>query len=168
MELLSTLGLDWKLLIVQLINFGILIVVLSVLVYRPLLRLIDDRRERIRKSMEDAKNIENTRREIEEFRADQLRKIDQEMGKHLENAKTQAETVRREILGNAEKEAAALLTKAKQQMDDERSRMVRDLQTSLASVVVKTAEKIIARSFTKEDQARLLKDVEKDVPALLS
>lgn len=168
MELLRTLGLDWKLLLVQLLNFGILIVVLSVLVYRPLLRLVDDRRERIRKSMEDAKAVENTRREMDEFRATELRKIDAEMGKYLENAKTQAETVKREILGNAEKEATALLSKAKQQMDDERGRMVRELQGSLASVVVKMAEKVISRSFTKEDQQRLLKDVEKDVPALLS
>jgi F-type H+-transporting ATPase subunit b len=72
MELLTTLGIDWQLLLVQLLNFGILIVVLSVLLYRPVIRMIDDRRERIRKSMEDTKVIENQRRELEEFKADQL------------------------------------------------------------------------------------------------
>lgn len=168
MELLTTLGIDWKLLIVQLLNFGILIVVLSVLVYRPILQLIDDRRERVRKSMEDTKAIENQRREIDEFKLEQMKKIDAECGKFLENAKHQAESVKKEILGNAEKEASAILTKARQQLDDERGRMVREIQGSLSSVVVKMAEKIIEREFTGADQQRILKDVEKALPALLS
>ncbi len=168
MELITTLGIDWKVLIVQLINFGILIVVLSVLVYRPILRLIDDRRERVRKSMEDTKAIENQRREIDEFKLEQMKKIDAECGKFLENAKHQAESVKKEILGNAEKEASAILAKAKAALDEERGRMVREIQGSLSSVVVKMAEKIIEREFTGADQQRILKDVEKALPALLS
>ena len=167
MELLTTLGIDWKLLLVQLLNFGILIVVLSVLVYRPILRLLDDRRERVRKSMEDAKAIENQRRELDEFRTEQLKKIDLEAGKFLEEAKHQAERVKKDILGNAEKEAAAILAKAKQQLDDERGRMVREIQGTLASVVVRMAEKIVSREFGKGDHDRLIKDIEKDLPALL-
>lgn len=167
MELITTLGIDWKLLLVQLLNFGILIVVLSVLVYKPVLRLLDDRRERIRKSMEDAKAIENQKRELDDFKLQQMKKIDLEAGKFLEQAKHQAETTKKEILAGAEKEAAAILVKAKQQLDDERGRMVREIQGNLASVVVRMAEKIIQKEFSKGDQDRLLKDVEKDLPALL-
>lgn len=167
MELLSTLGIDWKLLIVQLLNFGILVVVLSVLVYRPILRLLDDRRERVRKSMEDAKKIENQRRDLEEFKTDQMKKIDAECGKFLEEAKHQAERVKKDIVGNAEKEAAAILAKAKQQLDEERGRMVQEIQGTLASVVVRMAEKIIVREFGKSDHDRLMRDVEKDIPSLL-
>ena len=167
MELITTLGLDWHLLLVQAINFGILVVVLSYLVYKPLLRLIDDRRERVRKSMEDTKAIENQRRELDEFKIDQMKKIDAECGKFLENARHQAETVKKDILGNAEKEASALLAKAKQQLDDERGRMVADIQSNLASVVVRMAGKIIEREFSKDDQSRLIKDVEKQLPSML-
>ncbi|MSR87268.1 ATP synthase F0 subunit B [Candidatus Peribacteria bacterium] len=167
MELITTLGIDWKLLLVQLLNFGILIVVLTVLVYRPVLRLLDDRRERIRKSVEDTKAIENQRRELDEFKNEQMKKIDLESGKFLEAAKHQAESVKKEILANAEKESSAILTKAKQALDEERGRMVREMQGNLASVVVHMAEKIIEREFSKSDQDRLIKDVEKSLPALL-
>ncbi len=167
MELITTLGIDWKLFIVQLINFVILIGVLTFLVYRPILRLLDDRRERIRKSMEDTKAIENQRRELDEFKLEQMKKIDAECGKFLENARHQAESAKKEILANAEKEASGLLAKAKQQLDDERGRMVRDIQGNLASVVVRMAGKIIEREFSKSDQDRLLKDMEKELPALL-
>ena len=53
MELLTKLGVDWKLLIAQIVNFTILVSVLTYFVYRPLLDLLDARRERIRKAVED-------------------------------------------------------------------------------------------------------------------
>ena len=167
MELLAKLGLDWGVMLAQLINFGVLIVALSYFVYKPVLRVIDDRRERVRKSMEDAKAIENQKREIDQFKVEQFRKIDEECGKFLETAKTQAENARKEILAGAEKEAAAILAKARQQLDEERNRMVGDVQTTLASVIVRMTEKILEREFSKSDQDRLVSAVEKDIPALL-
>lgn len=167
MELLSKLGINMGMFIAQLVNFTILIVVLSVFVYKPIIRLLDDRRERIRKSMEDAKAIENQKRELDEFRTEQMRKIDLETGKFLETAKHQAETMKKEILQSAEKEAAGILSKAKDQMSDERARMVSDLQATLASTVVKLSQKVIEREFGKSDQDRLLTSIQKDLPALI-
>jgi F-type H+-transporting ATPase subunit b len=167
MELLTKLGIDWKLLIAQLVNFVLLIGALTYLVYEPVLRVIDDRRERIRKSMEDAKAIENQKREIDEFRTEQFRKIDQECGKFLETAKHQAETAKKEILAGAEKEAAQILIKARQQMDDERSRMVRDVQDTLAGVIVRMTEKLLEREIKSADQERLLGHVRKELPSVL-
>lgn len=167
MELIDKLGIDLGMFLAQLVNFTILIVALSVFVYRPILRLLDDRRERIRKSMEDAKAIENQKRELDEFKMEQMRKIDQETGTFLENAKKQAETLKKDILANAEKEAANILQKAKAQLDEERGRMVSDLQATLASTVVKLSQKVIEREFSKADQDRLLSSVQKDLPALL-
>jgi F-type H+-transporting ATPase subunit b len=167
MELIDKLGINLGMFIAQLINFTILIVVLSVFVYRPILRLLDDRRERVRKSMEDAKAIEHQKRELDEFRTEQMRKVDLETGKFLENAKHQAETMKKEILQSAEKEAAGILQKAKEQMDGERTRMVSDLQSTLASAVVKLSQKVIEREFSKGDQERLLNSIEKDLPVLI-
>lgn len=167
MELISKLGIDLGVFIAQLVNFTILIVVLSVFVYRPILRLLDDRRERVRKSMEDAKAIENQKRELDEFKVEQMRKVDQETGAFLETAKKQAETLKKDILAGAEKEAAAILVKAKAQLDEERGRMVGDLQATLASAVVKLSQKVIEREFNKADQDRILSSVQKDLPALL-
>lgn len=167
MELLTKLGINTGMFIAQLVNFTILIVVLSVFVYRPILRLLDDRRERVRKSMEDAKAIENQKRELDEFKMEQMRRMDAETGKFLENAKRQAEGMKKEILLNAEKEASAILQKAKEQMDGDRVRMVSELKASVASAAVKLSQKILEREFSKSDQDRLVSAVEKDIPALL-
>ncbi|PIR50188.1 F0F1 ATP synthase subunit B, partial [Candidatus Peregrinibacteria bacterium CG10_big_fil_rev_8_21_14_0_10_54_7] len=68
MELLTKLGINWQLLLAQIVNFAIVVGVLSFFLYKPLLNLIDTRRERIRKAMEDAQRIENQAKEMEELR----------------------------------------------------------------------------------------------------
>jgi F-type H+-transporting ATPase subunit b len=87
MEIINTLGIDVTLLLAQMLNFGILVAVLAFLVYKPLLKLIDDRRESIRKSMEDADKISRQREEMDQARRAELQKIEKEATKLLDQAK---------------------------------------------------------------------------------
>ena len=167
MELLSKLGIDWALLIAQIVNFAILVGVLTFFVYRPILNVLDARREKIRKAMEDAKSIENQKKELEVHRAAELHRIDQECGAFMEKTKQQAEKMKQEILASARTEADAALAKGRKQLDDERSRVFADVQTVLSSMIIKMTEKIIEREFSKADQDRILHSLEKELPSLL-
>ena len=167
MELLSKLGIDWALLIAQIVNFSILVGVLTYFVYKPILNVIDARREKIRKAMEDAKSIENQKKEMEVHRAAELHRIDLECGAFMEKTKQQAEKMKQEILASARGEADAALAKGRKQLDDERSRVFADVQTVLSSMIIKMTEKIIEREFSKADQDRILASLEKELPSLL-
>ncbi len=167
MELIAKLGIDWQVMVAQFVNFVILIGVLSFLVYKPVLRVLDDRRERIRKAMEDAKAIENQKRDLDALRSERVRSADQEAARILEQAKGHAESMKKEIIAGAEKEAHQILSKAKQQVEDERGRMLSGAQETLAKVIIRMSEKIIEREFTPEDQKRILARVQKDLPAIL-
>lgn len=167
MELIAKLGLDWKILLAQLVNFALLFGVLSWLVYKPILRVLDDRRERVRKAMEDAKAIENQKREIDQFKLEQFKKIDAECGKFLEAAKTQAEATKKEIITAAEQEAAGILDKAKQQIADDRKRLMTEAQNTLAALIIRITEKILEREFSPADQKRLITQLQKDLPSLV-
>ena len=46
-ELFAAFGLNWKLLLIQLVNFGLLLSVLSYFLYKPVLRIIDERQKKI-------------------------------------------------------------------------------------------------------------------------
>ena len=167
MELLSKLGIDWKLLIAQIVNFGILLGVLTFFVYKPLLDVLEARRKRIEKSMEDAKRIEEQKKEMELIRIEELKKIDQEAGAFLERAKHQAEKIKMEILAAATKEAEQLLAKARQQLSDERAQVMQEVQGALTSAILRLTEKIIEREFSASDEERLTLALSKDLPALL-
>lgn len=167
MELLTQLGVDWKLLIAQIVNFAILVGVLGFFVYRPLLDLLDARRARIAKAMSDARRVEEQTRELENFRTEQLKKIDQEVGALLERGKRQGETMREQILAEAKREADGILAKGRRQLEDERAKVMSEVQASLAAMIVRMTEKILSREFSTADQQRILSDLEKNIPSLL-
>ncbi len=168
MEILHTLGIDWQLLLAQIVNFGIVLVVLTKFVYKPLLKAIDARRDAIKKSIEEAEEIGRQKLQMEQTRKEALAKADEDAGIIVEKAKTEAETLRASILASAQAQADQILEKGKKQLQDERSHVFHDVQEVMAGSIIKLTEEIIRREFTKEDQSRLLKNLEKELPALLS
>ena len=167
MELISALGIDWHVLVAQLINYGILFTALSVLLYKPILKLLDERREKIAKSMEDAKRIDQKLKEIEKEREAMMRELDQKSSALLAEAKKQAEGARAEMVAAAKSEADAILERSRKQLEDERRRMVSDLEKTVARVGVELAGKILQREFSPDDQKRILSSFEKDLPSLI-
>ncbi len=167
MELLAKLGINWQLLLAQIVNFVIVLGVLTYFVYRPLLDLIDRRRERIAKAMEDAKRIEGQKKEMDALRVEQLKKIDQEAGEMLERAKKHAEATGKEILEAAHAEAREMLEKARRQLDEERAQALQEVHQTVSSVILQLTEKILEREFTPEDEKRITAALAKELPMLL-
>ncbi|TSC58537.1 MAG: F-type H+-transporting ATPase subunit b [Candidatus Peregrinibacteria bacterium Greene0416_19] len=167
MELLTKLGIDWKLLLAQIVNFTIVLGVLTYFVYRPLLDLLDRRRDRIAKAMEEVKQIEHQKAELDAFRLEQMRKIDEETGAFLERAKREAEAAGRKMVDEAKAEADRLLGRGRQQLEEERAKVFAEVQGTLVSMIVRMTEKILAREFTAKDQERIVSSLNKELPSLL-
>lgn len=167
MELLSKLGIHWSLLLAQVLNFTVVLGVLTIFVYKPLLALLDARRERIMKAMEDAKRMDQQNREMEAFRDQQLQRIDQECGLLIEKAKSHAESLEQEILQKAREEAKAIVDRGKQQLLEERARALQDIHEIVAKGIVALTEHILQREFGASDQSKLLSTLANRIPALL-
>lgn len=167
MELLSALGIDVGVLISQLINYGILLVALTVLLYRPVLKLLDERRDRIAKSIEDGKKIEHQLKEMEASRKAAMKELDAKSSALLADAKKLADRSRAEMMKAAEEEVAAFLERGKKQLEDEKRSMVAALEKTVAKASVTLASKILEREFTSADQTRLLSSLQKDIPTLI-
>ncbi len=167
MEILNTLGINWGVLVAQMVNYGILLVALTVLLYRPILKLLDERRDRIAKSMEDARKIEHQLKEMETSRKASMKELDQKSSALLAEAKRQADMSRTELMKAAEQEVASLLERGKQQLEEEKRKMLSDLEKTVAKATVTLAGKILEREFTAADQTRLIGSLQKDIPALI-
>jgi F-type H+-transporting ATPase subunit b len=167
MELFSVLGINWPLLIAQIINFALLLAALSYFVYKPLLRLIDERRERVRKAMDDAAQVEQETRQLEARRQERLSEIDAEAGRLLGDAKKRADAMMNEALEKARTEADAMLTRAKNQIEQERTEALQELQSTVAKAVVSVSEAVLEREFTDKDQERILASAAKQLSPLL-
>lgn len=167
MEMLQTLGVNWGMLIAQMINFGILLVALSYLLYRPVMRVLDERRERVRQSMEHASTLERQVEEMEKQRKTRMKEMDDQAKEFIAQAKQQADGMKKEIVDGAKAEVDQMLEKGRKQLDDERRKLLTDLQKTVTTVSVQLAEKILEREFSEADQKKLLQNLERDVPSLI-
>lgn len=163
MELLEKLGINWQLLIAQIVNFGIVAGALTFLVYRPLLNLLDARSERIRKAMEDAGKIEEQKKEVEAWRQEQMKKIDAEVGAFFEQSKKEAEAMRQQMVTTAQDEAMRILQKGEQRLAEERAKVFAEVQEQVAAVIVRMTEKILEREWTPADQKKRIADLTQEL-----
>lgn len=167
MELLDKLGIQWGLLLAQIVNFLIVMGVLAFFVYTPILKLLDERSERIRKAMEQARTIEDEGRKTEEMRQEKLRAIDRECGALLEDAKKRAEETQATIIARAEEEARTLIDKGRKAIAEERDRALHELTGRTACMILSLTERILAREFSNEDQRKITEEVMKEIPSLM-
>lgn len=163
MEILAKLGINWTLLIAQIVNFAIITGVLMYFVYKPILRLLDERRDRIKKSMDEVARIENQAKELEELRRIRLSEADKEAGKMLEMAKEEAEKMRQELLHSARREAEAIIAKGQTKLAEDRRKVFEEAQGTLSALIIRMTEKILEREFKPADQKRLLTLLEKEI-----
>ncbi len=163
MELISKLGIDLKLLLAQIVNFLIIFVVLTKLVYKPIIKLLDDRKKMIQKTVDDQKAIEERLTKIEEEKGKIMADATREAMAVVEKSKKEAEEEKQKVLNNAKKEISSLAERYRAQLKDEKAQLVKEIKGEMAVLIVKASEKIIKKEFAKEDQKRLEKAIKDEL-----
>lgn len=156
---MAELGFHWPSLIVYLVNFTILLVILYVVGYKPILRMLDQRAERIRGNLEEAERIKT---ESEERQAEMQRQLDQarQEGQALiGQARELADRFREEERQRAKEEAEAFLAKARGDIERERDNAVEEVRQQFAGLAIAAAEQVIERSLDKDAHREIIEKV---------
>jgi len=160
---MKELGLDPMALLWQLIAFILLVLLLRKLLYKPVLKMLDDRAARIREGVEDAKKArEMAEKAQEEFeaRVAEARKEGQEI---ITQATQMSEKLRQEILDQARAEAQQLIQKERERLTQEREQTLAELRAQVADLSISVAQKVIGVSLDDAAHRKLIKDVLSDV-----
>lgn len=155
---MDKLGINPVALLWQLIAFSLLVFGLYKLLYKPVLRMLDERAERIRKGMEDAaKAREMAERAQEEFekRIAEARKEGQEI---VAQATQMSEKLRQEILEQARAEAERMIAKERERLTQEREQALSELRAQVADLSIMVAQKIVGVSLDEATQRKLIAD----------
>lgn len=159
MEILGKLGIDWKLLVAQLVNFGLLLLILHRFVYKPLLGVLEKRASTIEKSLADARAIEERLKEAEQSKSDILIKARQEAAVLMEEVARLAEQRRVTALEKAKQEVAQVIEDAKAEIAREKQAMLSKAKEQFGELVVKAAQVVIQHGLDKEIPADLVEKV---------
>ncbi len=163
MELITKLGIDWKLLVAQIVNFTILLVVLYKFVYGPVLAMLEKRTKTIEKGLHDAKVSEEKLIAIEKLSQERMSATEKEVGALLDRARHDAEGMKKDILAAAQTQADDLLRRTRLQIEEDKQKMLQEVKSEVTTHIVKLTGKLLEREFSDADQKRLAEALSKEM-----
>ncbi len=150
------LGLDLPTFIGQLVSFLILLGLLVYVGYKPIRKMLDERANRIKESMEQA---EATKQEYEQAKVavqEQIGKAREEGQAIISQAAQIGDRLKEEARGEARKEAQALVERARVELERERDKVIDDLRREFVDTAILAAEKVINETLDKERHKKLI------------
>ncbi len=141
-ELFSAFGLDWHLLVVNCINFGLLLAALWYFLYGPLTRTLEARRQKIAQGVEDAENAAQELRDVQNARAGLLSDAGKEADKLVADARAAGSAKERELVAQGETSAANILKAAEAQASEMKARAIAESKQEVAKLIVLGMEKL--------------------------
>ena len=151
----ETFGFDWKIFLSQVISFIIVAILLRVYAYKPILAILEERRQRISEGLLNAEKIKQQLAEAEQRHAEILAKANAQAQKMIDDARASAEHVGERKQQEAIAAAEQIIAKAQEASAIERERVMTELKRELGRLVVDTTAKVTGKVLTSEDQKRL-------------
>ncbi len=153
---MEALGINLGYLLVQILNFGILITVLSAWVYKPVLGLLEKRREAVAQGLEDARIAAEARANAEKEAQGILAEAQQEANQRLREATERAEEAANEVRAEAEKEAAGIREAANVEAESAKVQALSELRGQVAALALAAAQKVIGETLDEQRQHALI------------
>ena len=162
-EIARTFGVDWAHLIAQIISFGIVCVLLQRYAYRPVLAMLESRREEIAQGLANAEKIKAELAQTEAQRQEVMTRANIQATNLIEEARAAAARVQAQETQKAIAAAKDIVDKARQATEAEHGRMLAELRREVGRLVVQTTAAVTGKVLTPEDQRRLAEETAKVV-----
>lgn len=163
MEFFVKFGIDWKLLLAQAVNFLIVLLVLWKFAYKPILKLLHDREEKIDKSLSNADRVEKLKVEMEQEKTVVLAQAKKEAQVILADAQEKIELNRQTQIDKTKDEVQKLVTRAKEDIKAEKAKVMKQTESELGNIAVMIAEKLVRRELSSKDHEDLVKETLKHI-----
>ena len=154
-QIARTFGVDWPHLVAQTISFSIVCALLYWLAYKPILRMLETRRQQIAQGLANVEKIAAELAKTEAQRREVLVQAHVEAKAFIDEAHTAAARVRAEETQKAIAAAAEIVSKAREAAAQERTRMAADLRREMGRLVLQTTATVTGKILTPDDQRRL-------------
>lgn len=157
MEILKDFGVEPVLLLAQVVNFVILLYILKRFLYKPILKVLEERRRKIETSMKQSEEIQKKFDEISQKQTDILDMAKKESEQIIEDAKNEAKILAEQIQANAKAGAEETIKSTQQTLELEKQKMISEAKQEIVDVVAAATEKVVQKTLTQSDKSRLVK-----------
>jgi F-type H+-transporting ATPase subunit b len=164
-EIARTFGVDWAHLVAQVMSFCIVCILLQRFAYKPVLKMLEERRRQIAQGQANAEQIKAELSRTEARRKEMLDQANTQANKLIEEARAAAARVQEQETQKAIAAAQQVMVKAKEASTQERARMLAALKAEFGRLLVETTATVTGRILTAEDQQRLAEETARQLVA---
>ena len=158
-------GVDWQHFVAQCISFAIVAFLLQRYAFKPILTMLDERKQRIKESLDNAEKIKRELANTQTRTHEIMVQAGQEAARMIAEARAAAARVQEQETQKAIAAAQAIVDKARQAAQAEHARMLADLRREVGRLVVDTTAKVTGKVLTLDDQKRLAEETSRELAA---
>ena len=142
-EILHAFGIDWRLIIIQIFNFGILVGILWYFLYTPLLKILRDREEKIQKGVADADAAAEMRAVADLTKQEIIKEAHTEAAKIVNRSTAHAEERSALLAAEAQEKIARTVKEAEKAAAELKAAALKESEAEIAKLAILGAEKIL-------------------------
>jgi F-type H+-transporting ATPase subunit b len=156
---MEDIGINLPLLLAFVVNFIILFALLSIVGYKPVLKMLDERQAKIKEGMDQAEKMRVQIGKTEENIKAQLESARKEGQKIIAQSEQIGERLKTEAKDEARHEAETLISKARIEIQRQRDKDIEELRKQFADIAISAVEKVINETLDKEKHRKLINEV---------
>jgi len=143
-QIIEAFGIDERLIIIQIVNFTILMVALGYFLYKPILKLLREREEKIAQGLKDAELAAAAKAEADADKQAVLKAAHVEATAISDRAKNTAEVTAGEIVSGAQVKAASVIKDAELKGEQMKAEALRESEKEVAKLAILATEKLLS------------------------
>ncbi len=156
MDILNQFGVKPILLAAQVVNFLILLFILKKFMYKPLLKVLETRKQKIADSLKNAEEIEKRLVETNEKMDLMIAKASDEAQKIIEESKKETALYLEETKVRGEKLSAEIIKKGQESLSLEREKIESDIRLNLSELVAIALQKVTGKTLSGKDEKDMI------------
>jgi F-type H+-transporting ATPase subunit b len=164
-QIARTFGVDWSHLVAQIISFSIVCLLLHRFAYKPILKMLEERRQQIAAGIADSEKIKAELANTETQRQEIMVKADSQATQVIEEAHAAAARVKELETQKAIAAAEQIIVKSREAAAQEHTRMLAELKREVGRLVLQATAKITGKVLTADDQQRLAEETSRQLAA---
>ena len=167
MEIIRNFGIQPVLLLAQIVNFLIILYLLQKFFYKPIVKLLEQRKKRIEESLKNADLIEEKLKKTQEQSVQILAEAQKNSQALIASAKGESEKIISQATLEARKQLEEILTQSQVQIEAQRIQMQKKLERETLNLVVEVVKKVLSRTLKPKERQDLttkaLSEIERQV-----
>jgi F-type H+-transporting ATPase subunit b len=159
-DLLHNLGIDWHLLLSQAVNFLLLLILLRVFAYKPILKMLRDRKARIEEGVAKAKEAEARLHDANDMMKSKMKEADQKAVELMRETELKAKGIESQMLEAAREKEAAVVRNTELIIEGKAEEARREIRREAVALVKEVLVKTVELDPKAIDEAMIKKAVE--------